>query len=329
VNLVVCGDENCPGPTPSSVDVGLAEMLDLLGLTQLVGSPTRDNNLLDVLASTSSTLITNVAVDDAGLISDHRIVTANVTIRSPKPTIAYTWRQLWKVDPSTFESAIHQSELFTSPAVGTDDYAKQLVRVVSQQLDVMAPLRHGLHRPPKPITKWLSPETVAAKCVRRRLERKWRSTGSQQDRQAYRHACRMANKLIQSSRQQFFQTKLSSCAHQSSAKRWRTVNELLHADTTDRTKTDENTSLCRSFSDYFVSKINDLKSSITAKLSAIPNPQFFQILPNLALFSETFLRSAPLRSTEFSHPIQLKLLPLTVSHPPLLRLVLIFSLNSS
>jgi len=114
------------------------------------------------LASTSSTLITNVAVDDAGLISDHRIVTANVTVRSPKPTVAYTWRQLRKVDPSTFESAIRQSELFTSPAVETDDYAEQLVRVVSQQLGAMAPLRHGLRRPPKPITKWLSPEAVAA-----------------------------------------------------------------------------------------------------------------------------------------------------------------------
>ena len=45
-------------------------MLDLLGLTQLVGSPTRDNNLLDILASTSSTLVTKVAVDDVCLISD-------------------------------------------------------------------------------------------------------------------------------------------------------------------------------------------------------------------------------------------------------------------
>jgi len=49
---------------------------------QLVGLPTCDNNLLDILASTSSALITNV--DDAGLISDHRIITTNVTVRSPK-----------------------------------------------------------------------------------------------------------------------------------------------------------------------------------------------------------------------------------------------------
>ena len=74
--------------------------------------------------------------------------------------------------------------------------------------------------------------------------------------------------------------KLSSCAHQSSAKR--TVNELLHADTTDRTRSDEeNSSLCRSFSDRFLSRINDLKPSIRAKL---PPPPFFRILCTLVLF---------------------------------------------
>jgi len=35
-NIVLCGDVNCPGSVSSFVDVGLAEMLDSLGLTQLV-----------------------------------------------------------------------------------------------------------------------------------------------------------------------------------------------------------------------------------------------------------------------------------------------------
>ena len=70
----------------------------------------------------------------------------------------------------------------------------------------------------------------------------------------------------------------------------------LHADTTDRTRTDEeNSSLCRSFSDYFVSKINDFKSFITAKLSAIPTPQFFQIFPTLTLF---FRNISPVSAAE-------------------------------
>jgi len=142
-NVVVCSDVNCPDATSSSVNVGLAEILDSLGLTQLVGSPTRDNNLLDVLASTSSTLITNVAVDDASLISDHRIVTANVTVCSRKPTVAYTWRQLRKVDPSTLESTIRESELFTSPAVGTDDYVDRRLRGAAGPCRVSTARRDG------------------------------------------------------------------------------------------------------------------------------------------------------------------------------------------
>ena len=59
------------------------------------------------------------------LISNHGIITANVTVCSPKPTVAYSRRQLRKVDPSTFESTIHDSELFFNPTTGTDNYTEQ------------------------------------------------------------------------------------------------------------------------------------------------------------------------------------------------------------
>ena len=92
------------------------------------------------------------------------------------------------------------------------------------------------------------------------------------------------------------QTKLSSCAHQSSAKHWRTVNEPLHADSTDRTRTDEEkSSLCRSFSDYSVSKINDPKSSIAAKISAILSPPVFSDPPH---FGPLFRNIPPVSATE-------------------------------
>jgi len=56
------------------------------------------------------------------------------------------------------------------------------------------------------------------------------------------------------------------------ANSWRTVNELLHADTTDRYRADaENSALCCLFAGYYVSEIADLKSSIVAKLCAMPN----------------------------------------------------------
>jgi len=54
----------------------------------------------------------------------------------------------------------------------------------------------------------------------------------------------------------------------------------LRADTTDMTKTDkENSSLCRPFLRHIVSKINDLKFSISATLSDNSTPSFFTSSP--------------------------------------------------
>jgi len=47
INVVVCGDLNCPGPLPDQVDAGLAAALDSLGLSLLVNAA-RNESLLDV-----------------------------------------------------------------------------------------------------------------------------------------------------------------------------------------------------------------------------------------------------------------------------------------
>jgi len=57
-------------------------------------------------------------------------------------------------------------------------------------LHKFTPARTRRRRPHKPITKWLSAEAVEAKRIRRRLERRWRATGDEADRLAYRRECR-------------------------------------------------------------------------------------------------------------------------------------------
>jgi len=89
-NIILCGDLNCLGVDSTHVDDRLERALDALDLTQFVNSATRGDNLLDVLASSSSTLVSGVKVDDAGLLSDHRLVTANLTTRCPKANVAYS-----------------------------------------------------------------------------------------------------------------------------------------------------------------------------------------------------------------------------------------------
>ena len=73
-NIIVCGDMNCPGPNDSSVAVGLADCFESLNLAQLVTVATRRTpsaaNLLDVLATSSTALVSNVRVTDADRLSD-------------------------------------------------------------------------------------------------------------------------------------------------------------------------------------------------------------------------------------------------------------------
>jgi len=88
----------------------------------------------------------------AGLLSDHRLVTANLTIRCPKANVAYDWRKLRDITTGQFEAALRQSELFSTPATTTDAFTDQLTRVVTRQLDAIAPIRHSSRRPPKPIS---------------------------------------------------------------------------------------------------------------------------------------------------------------------------------
>jgi len=88
------GDMNCPGPNSSSVDEELAECFESLDLTQLVTEPTRRTpnvaNLLDVFATSSAALVTNINITDVDHLSDHRLITADVVGHVPKTVITYT-----------------------------------------------------------------------------------------------------------------------------------------------------------------------------------------------------------------------------------------------
>ena len=183
-----------------------------LNFTQHVESPTRANNLLDVLASSSPADVADVSVVDAGQLSDHRLITARLaTGRQRSKVVVYTSRNLKSVDPVVFENLVRQSQLFEHPAATVDEYADQLRMVVTSILDRMAPERTRARRLVKPESRWLSSEAVAAKRHRRRLERAWLLSRSEDDRIEYRRACRSANKLINESRANFFRSQLSDC----------------------------------------------------------------------------------------------------------------------
>ena len=75
----------------------------------------------------------------------------------------------------------------------------------------MAPLRTSNKRLSNNNTKWLSAEAVKAKRLRRRLEKRWITSGHSDDRTAYRQACRRANKLINDLRRSYHSEMIDGC----------------------------------------------------------------------------------------------------------------------
>jgi hypothetical protein len=254
--LLICGDVNCPGSVgTSTVDPDLVATLESFGFNQRVLTPTRENNILDIVADVSSSLAAGVTVVEAGCIPYHRLIVVDLLARRPaNPTVAYRYRDLRKVDPSQFEAQLRASPLFHSPSSTAEGFANQLASVVCQELDKVAPLRSRTRRRSKPITRWLSAEAVHAKRARRRLERRWHKTRSEADRTAYRKSCRRANYLINASRRNYYSLRLQNCSD--AGQRWRTVKELLHVSPADSYRSDrDNSLLCDKFATFLLLKL--------------------------------------------------------------------------
>ena len=60
--LMLCGDLNCPDVDSLSVDSGLVMVLNSFGIIHLVGDPTRDNILQDVLATNDPSSVSEVRI---------------------------------------------------------------------------------------------------------------------------------------------------------------------------------------------------------------------------------------------------------------------------
>ena len=241
-----------------------------------VKEATRGDNVLDVVATHPSIVVSNVRVDEAGMVSDHRLViaTLQLPVAPVVPAVPITSRRINGIDLEEFQTALRQSSLFTNPSETADGFAQQICDVVTQELDRVAPLKTSRRRPSKPITKFLSPAAKSAKRKRRRLERTWKSTKLESDRVAYQRSCRTANRLINESRRNFMRDQLADSTD--SKQRWQSVKNMLHSNSSEKIlSTDECAGLCTTFSNYFVNKINNLKLSILGKLNKFTvAPQF-------------------------------------------------------
>jgi hypothetical protein len=111
----------------------------------------------------------------------------------------------------------------------TDEFVDQLESVIVQILDELASIRTGSRTHGRKCVRWLPKEAIGAKRPMRRLERCWKFTGAEADRMTYRTACRDANTLTNSSRNQHRYQRIFYLKGDS-RRVWSAVKDLLHGE---------------------------------------------------------------------------------------------------
>ena len=209
--LVVCGEFNCGGEDSSSIGLDLQNILDIHAMQQFVTTATRlqeagSGRLLDlVIARAGSTRISQLSVHPTHDISDHHLVTWSLATRMlpPRKLITFFHRNLKGIDKKKFQDDILASAVYSDPADTVDGFTEQLEQTVGDILERHCPLRKRTKfASARRDGHWLSDDAISAKRERRKLERKWKKSGDEQDRIKYRKHCRVTNRKILGARQE-------------------------------------------------------------------------------------------------------------------------------
>ena len=173
------------------------------------------------------------------------------------------YRKLRSLDIESFCEDILTSPLLQDQAVELNALVDQYDNVL-RSLNLYAPLKRRTVTL-RPRAPWYKPEVVVQKNIRRRLERKWRSTRLLCDREQYVHQCYVVNNLIGSLKSTYYTDIINE--HSSDQRiLFKTVGKLLQKSTNKRyPPSSDDTALANSFADFFTSKIDKIHHGLVER----------------------------------------------------------------
>ena len=203
------------------------------------------------------------------------------------------------------------SEL-SSTSSPTDDVTARVDlynMVLSDLLDVHAPATSRTVKT-RAHTPWFTHEIKSEKQERRRLEKKWRFSKLEIDRQLYCKQKQHVHSLLRKSKHAYYQQSISDCGNDSK-KMFKFANALLNRKQTSPLPANAcSKSLASIFSQFFVSKIDSIRRHLCTDVAPLP-PLSCIGLATLADTTseeiESLIRNNPVKSCELD-PIPTKLL---------------------
>ncbi|KAK7103512.1 hypothetical protein V1264_018394 [Littorina saxatilis] len=239
------------------------DLLDCHDLKQHVDAPTRKTHIIDWIVTHESTdLVYDILLNDY-LRSDHSAVLFSLKMAKPsKQKKRVVRRNLKEVNTDTFRAEAARRLL--DPPVSSDP-VRHYDSTLSTLLDEHAPAKTKL------IVDWPSAPSITAevkytKQLRRRAERKLRTSKLVVDRQIYNKQMEHAQTLIADAKQSHYSTKI--CETTSAKTLFSTVNDLVGCSSASPLPNNIDPSkLSQAFSDYFHNKIQTIRD----KLDKIPH----------------------------------------------------------
>ena len=188
-----------------------SELIDSFNLNrQHVQAPThRLGHTLDlVLSRTPDEFIGDISTTHY-LPSEHAAVTCLLNIGFDIVKMNIKTRKIRDIDMDVFRQVILDSELYTSPSTDVDQLVTQYEAVLSKLLEKHAPLisRSITCRPNAP---WYNNGLRKDKQNLRRLERRWRSSKLEVDRQIYKTESHCYNQMILKAKKEYHTKQLEN-----------------------------------------------------------------------------------------------------------------------
>ena len=212
----------------------------------------------------------------SGLVHQRSLLTMGLCIANFLCQSHFVYRKYSDINIGKFEEDIQNSVLLSSSgstAVSSRSSLAFLVqtynKVLHELLDKHAPQKKCTITI-KPNAPWYNSETLQAKRLTRKAERRWRKSKLEVDKQSYIEISETMSKLIVKTQEDYYNSAVINCGNDQRAL-FKVVNKVLHQNKENplptRNSFDE---LANEFADFFIDKIKNIRSELNVVRNAVP-----------------------------------------------------------
>ena len=243
------------------------EMLTSFNLIQHITEATHESgHTLDLVISRPNDFVTNIIVGE--YFSDHKTILFDLKsgkLQAKKKTVSS--RNYRKMDMDSFIRDISLSFSSLNSASNIEelqDLDCSYDTIIRDLIDKHAPLktRYVSERPKAP---WMNAGLLNEKRVKRRLERRWRNTGMEVDKTAFKLHKKIYDKLLKDAHTDYLTNLISENANDSKSL-FKCIDALLGNN--KQHPLPEHTSeleLAEKFNDFFLIKVSEIHKNIVSR----------------------------------------------------------------